>query len=66
MAIMSLQTHIIHWRKLKKSHKKMFSQSNYMKKDSGKNHLALAKTNRVSKYTLSELIIMFYMSIIML
>ena len=31
----------------------MFSETNYMKQDSTKNHLALAKTNRVSKYTLS-------------
>ena len=37
MAIMSLQTHIIHWRKLKKIHRKMFSQTNYMKQDSTKN-----------------------------
>ena len=36
----------------------MFSQSNYIKKDSAKNHLALAKTNRVSKYALSVVIIM--------
>ena len=31
----------------------MFSQTNYMGQDSTKNHLALAKTNRISKYTLS-------------
>ena len=30
----------------------MFSQNNYMKQDPTKNHLALAKTNRVPKYTL--------------
>ena len=53
MAIMSFQTHIIHWRKLKKTHGKIFSQTNYMKQDSTKNHLASVKTNRASKYTLS-------------
>ena len=31
----------------------MFSQINYIKHDSTINHLALAKTNHVSKYTLS-------------
>ena len=31
----------------------MFFQTNYMKQDSTKDHLALAKTNRVSKYILS-------------
>ena len=31
----------------------MFSQTNYTKQDSDKNHLALAKTNHVFKYTLS-------------
>ena len=31
----------------------MFSQANYMEQDSTKNHLTLAKTNRVSKYTFS-------------
>ena len=31
----------------------MFFQKNYVEQDSTKNHLALAKTNRVSKYTLS-------------
>ena len=31
----------------------MFSQINYMKQDSTENHLALAKTNLVSKYMLS-------------
>ena len=31
----------------------MFSQTSYMKQDSTKNNLALTKTNRVSKYTLS-------------
>ena len=55
MAMLSLQTHIIHWRKLKKVCGKMYSQTNYMGQDSAKNHLALAKTNRVSKYTLSVL-----------
>ena len=40
---------------IKKIHGKMFSQTNYMKQDSTKNHLALAKTNRVSKYMLSVL-----------
>ena len=31
----------------------MFSQTTYMEQDSTNNHLALAKFNRVSKYTLS-------------
>ena len=31
----------------------MFSQTNYMKQDSKKNYLALAKTNHVFKYILS-------------
>ena len=31
----------------------MFSETNYMEQDSTKNHLALVKTNRVSKYMLS-------------
>ena len=31
----------------------MFFQTNYMKQNFTKNHLALAKANRVSKYTLS-------------
>ena len=42
MAILSLQTNTIHWRKLKKSkkkNKKMFSQTNYMEQDSTKNHM---------------------------
>ena len=43
MTIMSLQTHIIHWRKLEKTHREMFSQTNYMEEYSTKNHLALAK-----------------------
>ena len=30
----------------------MFSQANYMEQDSTKNHLTLAKINRISKYTL--------------
>ena len=34
MAIMWLQTHIIHWRKLGKFHREMFSKTNYMKEDS--------------------------------
>ena len=29
----------------------MFSRTNYMEEDSTKNHLALAKANRISKYT---------------
>ena len=53
MAIMSLQTHIIHWRKLKKTARKMLSQTNYTEQDSTKNHVTLTKTNRVSKHTLS-------------
>ena len=36
MAIMSLKTHIIQWRKLKKNHRKMFSQTNYREHDSTK------------------------------
>ena len=43
MAIMSLKTHIIHWRKLEKTHREMFSRTNYMEEYSTKNHLALAK-----------------------
>ena len=31
----------------------MFSETNFMEKDSSKNRLALMKTNRVSKYMLS-------------
>ena len=37
----------------KKNDRKMFSQTNNMEQDSTKHHLTLAKTNRVSKYTLS-------------
>ena len=33
----------------------MFSQTNYMKQDSTKNHLTFEKTNLVSKYTHSLL-----------
>ena len=43
MTIMSLQSHIIHWRKLEKTHREMFSQTNYIEEYSAKNHLALAK-----------------------
>ena len=46
-------THIIHWKKIKKTLRKMFSETNFMEQDSSKNRLALMKTNRVSKYTLS-------------
>ena len=52
IAIMSLQTHIIHWRKLKKFIGKRFPKRLYETRFY-KNHLALAKTNHVSKYTLS-------------
>ena len=31
----------------------MFSQTNYEEQDSTKNHMILAKTNLVSKYTLT-------------
>ena len=31
----------------------MFSQTTYMEQDSANNHLALVKTDRLSKYTLS-------------
>ena len=48
MAIMLLQTHIIHWRILKNTHRKMFSLTTYIEQNSRNNHLALAKTNRVS------------------
>ena len=51
IAIMLLQTHIIHWKKL--IHRKMFSETNYMEQDFTKNSLGLVKTNRVSKYMLS-------------
>ena len=44
----------------KKTHRKMFSQTNYMKQESTKNHLASAKTNRISKYTLSVQKIMLF------
>ena len=67
MTIMSLQTHIIHWRELDKTHGEMFSQTNYMEEDSTKNHLALdkilqknkalTKANRISKYTFFVLFI---------
>ena len=68
MTIMSLQTHIIHWRELEKTHREMFSATNYMEEDSikklfgfsqdsTKNHLALAKANHISKYTLFVLFI---------
>ena len=57
MAIMSLQIHIIHWIKLEKSHREMFPQTKCMEEDSTKNHLALAKANRISKYTLFVLFI---------
>ena len=30
----------------------MFSQTNYVEQDTARNHMALVKTNRVSKYTL--------------
>ena len=46
-------THIIHWKKVKKTLRKMFSKTNFMEQDSSKNRLALVKTNRVSKYMLS-------------
>ena len=46
-------THIIHWKKVKKTLRKMFSETNFMEQDSSKNRLALVKTNRVSKYMLS-------------
>ena len=46
-------SHIIHWRKRKKTLWKMFSETNFLGQDSSKNHLALVKTNRVSKYMLS-------------
>ena len=52
MAIMSLQTHI-HWEKNLKIHRQMFSESNYMKRGSTKDRLALVKTDCVSKYMLS-------------
>ena len=55
MVILSLQTHIIHWRKLKINDRKMYSQTNNMEQDSTKYHLSLTKTIRVSKYTLSVL-----------
>ena len=54
VAIMSLQIHIIHWKKSKRTHRKMFSQTTYREQDSINDHLALVKTNLVSKYTLSE------------
>ena len=33
----------------KKTHRKMFSQTNYMEQDPTKSHMALGKTNCVSK-----------------
>ena len=36
MAILSLQTHIINWRKLKKNCRKIYSQKNYMEQNSTK------------------------------
>ena len=45
--------HLIGGENLKKAHKKMFSQTNYVEQDTARNHMALVKTNRVSKYTLS-------------
>ena len=53
MAIMLLQIHIIYWRKLKKTRRKMFCQTKHMEQDFAKTHLALTKTNCLSKYTLS-------------
>ena len=46
-------THIIHWKKVKKSLRKMFSKTNFMEQDSSKNRLALVKTSRVSKHMFS-------------
>ena len=46
-------THIIHWKKVKKTLRKMFSKTNFMEQDSSKNRLALVKTNCVSKHMLS-------------
>ena len=45
--------HLIGGENLKKAHKKMFSQTNYVEQDTARNHMALVKTNRISKYTLS-------------
>ena len=45
-------THIIHRKKNKKTLWKMFSGTNFMEQDYSKNHLALVKTNRVSKYVI--------------
>ena len=39
--------------KTTKTDRNMFSQTNYMEQDSTKNHMTLAKTNRISKYMLS-------------
>ena len=36
-----------------KTDRNMFSQTNHMEQDSTKNHMTLAKTNRISKYMLS-------------
>ena len=46
-------THIIYWKKIKKTLRKMFSETNYMEQDSSKNRLASMKISRVSKYMLS-------------
>ena len=46
-------THIIHWKTIKKTLQKMFSENNFMEQDSSKNRLALVKTNCVSKHMLS-------------
>ena len=55
MAILSLQTHIINWRKLKKIVGKYILKKITWNKILQKNHLALANTNRVSRYTFSVL-----------
>ena len=52
VAIMSLKTHIIHWRKLENTHREMFSRTNHMEEYSTKNHLASTKANHISKCTL--------------
>ena len=43
MAIMLLQTHIIHWRKLKNTDWKIYSQTNYREQDSSKKSSNLGK-----------------------
>ena len=43
----------MHWKKIKETLRKMFSETSYMEQDSSKNCLASVKTNRVSKYMLS-------------